>query len=123
MARTILDIDLDALPADDRGAITWAAIAAEHGADHLIDVAVCAIAKGRPKLARNARAAHVRELMRADGLTGRRGRPMKGRTRRDARLVVFIEQSVKDQIARSRGTGESYADVITRWATEHGVKA
>ena len=39
MARTILDIDLDALPADDRGAITWAAIAAEHGADHLIDVA------------------------------------------------------------------------------------
>ncbi len=97
--------------------------AVEHGADYLIDVAVAAVAQGDGKLGRAARAAHVREVMRANGATGRRGRPMKGDTPRDARLVCYVERRVRDLIAEARGQGESYADVITRWAEQHGGPA
>lgn len=121
--RPVIDLDLDALPRDERGHVTWTVLAAEHGADYLIDVAVAAVAQGEGKVARAARAAHVREIMRANGATGRRGRPMKGATRRDARLVCYIESRVRDLIAQARVEGESYADVITRWAEQHGGAA
>ncbi len=121
--RSVIDLDLGTLPRDERGHVTWAALAVEHGADYLIDVAVAAVAQGDGKLGRAARAAHVREVMRANGATGRRGRPMKGDTPRDARLVCYVERRVRDLIAEARGQGESYADVITRWAEQHGGPA
>ena len=48
---------------------------------------------------------------------------MKGATPRDARLVCYVERRVRDLIAEARGQGESYADVITRWAEQHGGPA
>jgi hypothetical protein len=123
MARTVHDINLAALPRDSHDRVEWSDLAAEHGAEYLLDVATAAACKGDPKLARAARAAHTRALMRDAGMTGKRGRPMKGAKRRTARVTVYVEPEIRTLIEDARGPGESFADLITRWALAHGGEA
>jgi hypothetical protein len=123
MARTVHAIDLDALPRDAQGCVEWMSIADAHGADFLIDVASSATHQGHPKLTRSARAAHTRAVLRDNGLTSPRGRPMKGSTRRTARLTLYVEPSVRDAFDSLRASGESRADLLTRWTVERGGAA
>ena len=48
---------------------------------------------------------------------------MKGTTRRTARLTLYVEPSVRDAFDSLRASGESRADLLTRWTVERGGAA